>query len=138
MEESGQTPGFIETFILSNDIIDTLLSLMEDKIKGYTLVSQNFLIQYTYFEFENGKWLMKNFLDIGNEKLKNIHLYLDCDHTNISVYGQNPKYGILNIKNKLDMRNKSKPGKIYACDLYDNFEPLHYCGKCYTSKQIKN
>jgi hypothetical protein len=56
--------------------------------------------------------------------------------TNFCVYGQNPKYGILHIRDKLDMRNKSDPSRIYACDLYIKFQPEHFVGRCYT--RIKN
>lgn len=128
MATSSSIPGYL---------IDGLLELIEGKIEGYTWVAQNFLIQYTYFEFINNQWVMKNFLDIGNESVKNIYLKISPrDATNITVFGKNPKYSILQIKRKLDMRNKSKFNKIYACDLYKDFEPEHYEGKCYTSPYI--
>ena len=80
----------------------------------------------------NGRWVIKTFLDIGPETLSSVYLTVNQHNTRISVYSKNPKYGILRIANKLDMRCKSAPNIIYACDLYADFVPRHYHGKCYT------
>ena len=111
-----------------------LLEKLESKLEEYGNVSKQFIIQYTFFEKENNKWIMKNFLDIGKEKLKKICLKICDDATNIIVYAHNPNFGIMKIDKKLDMKNKSTPNRIYACDLYDEFVACHYYGKCYTSK----
>ena len=117
---------------IDNNLIEKLLDLLEDKLEGYTLLAQNFIIQYGYFELENNHWLFKTFLDIGNESIKNIYLQIDEKITNFKVFAQNPKFGVLHITKKMDMINKSRPEKIYACDLYQDFEPEHYVGKCCT------
>ncbi|XWV24533.1 putative ORFan [Tupanvirus deep ocean] len=122
---------------IPNDLISELVGILEEKMEGFNLIGQLFMIQYSYFEKEKDKWMYKNFLDIGPETIKDIYLDInDDDATSIFVYGQNKKYGVLHINKKLDMRNKSQPNKIYACDLYIDFEPEHYIGKCYTA--IKN
>lgn len=119
---------------IPKSIIIELLTMLENKMEGYPIVSKLFMIQYTYFELVNDKWVMKTFLDVGNETVKNIYLKISSRNTtNIAVYSKNPKFGFLLIKDLLDMRNMSVPGKIYACDLYEDFEPEHYEGKCYTS-----
>lgn len=116
-----------------NDVKGELLELLNEKIKYYKYASQQFTIQYTYFEKENDKWVMKNLLDIGDEVVKKIYLFINSDEiTNINVYGYNKNYSVLNIRKKLDMTNKSTPSKIYACDLFNNFVARHYLGKCYT------
>lgn len=116
------------------DLISKLVTILEEKMEGYNIICQLFIIQYSYFEFKDDMWIYKNFLDIGNETVSNIYLNIsDYDVTNFFVYGQNHKYDVLHIRKKLDMRNKSIPNKIYACDLYVNFEPEHYVGKCYTA-----
>jgi hypothetical protein len=115
-------------------IVAELLAILDKKLEGHTIISKLFIIQYTYFEFEHNKWVMKTFLDIGKETIKDIYLDISsCDVTNINIYAKHPGYIKLQIKNKLDMRNKSIPGKIYACDLYEDFEPEHYIGKCFTA-----
>lgn len=128
-------------------IVKKLVDTIEKKLIGHSDVAQNFIIQYTYFELEYDTygemidwnvdctyeyWTMKSFLDIGYEKLKVIQLTISDTNTKISVYATNPKYGILHIIHKLDMRKKSTPNVIYACDLYKNFIPKNYYGKCYT------
>jgi hypothetical protein len=118
------------------ELISDLVAMLEERLERYTIASQLFIIQYSFFEYANDKWVLKNFLDVGDETLNNIYLNIG-NVTNFSVYGQNPNYGVLHIRRKLDMRNKSIPGKIYACDLYINFQPEHFIGRCYTSS-IKN
>lgn len=121
---------------LPDDLMRHLLIMLEEKLSGCTAVAQNFIIQYTYFEFDfnDNCWVMKTFLDIGPETIRYCSLSIsNTNKTKIMVHGKNPKYGILHIDRKLDMRNKSVPNIIYACDLYTDFEPLHYYGKCYTS-----
>lgn len=115
------------------DIMADLLIMLKSKMEGYDDIAKLFLIQYTYFKLKDGVWKMKTFLDIGNEKLRDIYLNISDDYTNIHVYSSNPKFDVLRIKKKLDMRNQSKPDKIYACDLYQDFYPEHYVGKCYTT-----
>lgn len=115
------------------DIISLLLDMLETKMEGYDDVSKLFLIQYTYFKLKNGSWKMKTFLDICHETIKDIYLNINEENTRIYVYSSNAKIDILRIKKKLDMRKQSKPGKIYACDLYQDFCPEHYVGKCYTA-----
>ena len=164
---------------LPDNLMRDLLIMLEAKLEGYTIIAQNFIIQYTYFEFEfidwgiinpssspinlsnhiiiiadepvnrtsnafdtgddwtddnlgRGHWVMKTFLDIGPETLKYISLSVSPYTTKISVHGKNPKSDVLRINRKLDMRNKSILNKIYACDLYTDFKPLHYHGKCFT------
>lgn len=138
--------------VIPEDLMRGLLLMLEAKLEGHTIVAQNFIIQYTYFEFEfaevikceeedndwaddqqAGLWVMKTFLDIGSETLTHIYLSVSSNNnTRIAVYGRNPNFGVLKINKKLDMRNRSVYNKIYACDLYTDFEPLHYYGKCYT------
>lgn len=118
---------------IKNETKKFLLAMLNEKLKMYSTIAQQFIVQYTYFEKENNMWVMKNFLDIGNEKLKYVDLKLNQDEiTDIKIYSHNPKYGILPITQKLDMRNKSTPDKIYACDLYDIFIPWDYTGSCNT------
>ena len=117
---------------ISNELINELMCMLKAKLKKYNEVAQLFIIQYTYFELENENWIMKTFLDIGKETLDKIYLSISDDNTYIFVYSHNSNYGVLKIKHKLDMLNKSGPFKIYACDLYYDFEPQHYIGKCYT------
>lgn len=156
--------------IIPENLMRELLEMLEEKLQQYSIIGQNFIIQYTYFEYELfmeiidpdtnnlsictgvqnnndepdswcdqtncllGRWVMKNFLDIGNETLKKIYLTISHNNmTKIAIYAKNPKFGILRIDKKLDMRNKSVFDRIYACDLYLDFKPLHYYGKCYTS-----
>lgn len=122
---------------LPDSIIELLMGMIEPELKKYNEVAQLFIIQYTYFEFIMDKWSMKTFLDIGEETLQNINLFISKNgSTFVTVYSQNPKFGVLKIKNLLDMRDRSRPGLIYACDLYYHFEPQHFYGKCYTS--LKN
>ena len=116
------------------ELISELVALLDARMKGYTVDAQLFIIQYSYFEKINNKWILKNFLDIGNEIVKYIYLDVtDDEATNFFVYGQNPKFGTLHIHEKLDMRNKSNSDIIYACDLYIDFEPEHYVGRCHTA-----
>ncbi len=118
---------------LSQDLMKELTTILKGKLKKYKEVAQLFIIQYTYFEKEEDGWVMKTFLDIANERLENIYLSISQNNTtHISVYGKNPKFGVLKIKHLLDMRLKSKPDLIYACDLYYDFTPEHFWGKCYT------
>lgn len=118
------------------ELISELVAMLEERIEGYTITSQLFFIQYSYFEKQqNGKWILKNFLDIGDETIKNIFLQIsDNNKTNFVVHGENSKFGVLHINKILDMRNKSIIDKIYACDLYIDFKPQHFVGKCYTKK----
>jgi hypothetical protein len=120
---------------LPNDLMRHLLIMLETETDNHTFVSQYFIIQYTYFEFniDSNIWVMKTFLDIGPETIRYCNLSISTvNTTKILIYGKNPKFGILTIDKKLDMRGKSQPNKIYACDLYIDFEPLHYYGTCYT------
>lgn len=118
-------------------LIQDLISKIEIKLKKFsTLSAKIFLIQYTYFEYWDNEWRMKTFLDIGNEKIEYINLnFSNNDVTYITVHGQNPNFGILKVKNMLDMRGKSTENIVYASDLYIDFEPCHFYGKCYTTKQ---
>lgn len=119
---------------LPDDVISKLLNTITSKISNHTPTNKNFIIQYSYFEFINNEWILKTFLDVGDETLDKIHLKISSrDFTNIYVNSVNPGYGKLRITNKLDMRDKSNLQKIYVCDLYDNFEPLHYEGICSTA-----
>ena len=126
---------------IPNELATELLSILEGHIKDLDEISQYFIIQYTYFEKESDKWIMKNLLDVGNEQLSQINICIsDNGETSIWVYAENPRYDILKIKDRLDTRNKSIstkdwrcPTKIYAPDLYTNFEPQHYYGKCKTA-----
>lgn len=118
--------------------INGLIICLNKKIEEYTSTTQLFIIQYTYFELIDDVWIMKNFLDIGNngatETLHQIYLRISkTETTNIIVYAQNRKFPSLIINKKLDMRGQSTDKIIYACDLYSDFVPEHFEGKCYTN-----
>lgn len=116
------------------ELISELVALLDARMKGYTIDAQLFMIQYSYFEKVNDKWILKNFLDIGSEIVTYIYLDItDNGITDFFVHGQNPKFGTLHIHDKLDMRNKSTANLIYASDLYIDFEPEHYVGRCHTT-----
>lgn len=118
---------------LSQNLMKELMDMLEKKLKNQKEIVQLFIIQYTYFELNNDIWTMKTFLDIGNETLKYIFLVISPNNkTYINVYGKNSNFGVLKIRHLLDMRRKSQYGLIYACDLYYDFVPEHYSGKCYT------
>ena len=119
-------------------LITHLVSILDKKMDRYDDVAKLFIIQYSYFELINGEWILKNFLDIGDETISEVNLDINDDrlNTRFTVYAQNPKYPELQITRLMDMRNKSTPDKIYACDLYIDFKPEHYIGKCYTSSLI--
>jgi hypothetical protein len=116
-------------------LITQLVSILEERINVFDNVGKLFYIQYSYFELINDEWILKNFLDIGNEILSEISLDINDDRefTNFATYAENPNFDVLRIGRLLDMRNKSEVNKIYACDLYIDFEPQHFVGKCYTS-----
>ncbi len=117
------------------DLIKQLVTILETRMDKYDDIGKLFLIQYSFFENINGIWTLKNFLDIGNEEVSVVNLDIDDDRcfTNFVVYAENPNFDILRINRLLDMRNKSEPTKIYACDLYIDFVPADFIGECYTS-----
>lgn len=115
-------------------LIKQLTNMLDEKLNIYdNNVAKLFYIQYAFFEKMCGEWTLYTLLDVGPETLSDIHLTLnEYGYTNFYVYSTNPNYDILHICNKLDMRRKSTRDKIYACDLYQDFEPRDYSGKCYT------
>lgn len=120
--------------IIPYEIQTTLIGLIDKKLQKYDTNAQYFIIQYTYFEYINDCWIMKTLLDIGDETIDIVSLELSYGYTNIKIIPENKKYGILIIDKKLNTKRKSLFNIIYAPDLYINFEPQHFKGKCYTKK----
>lgn len=119
------------------NLITQLVALLEIQMEKHDDIGKLFLIQYSFFEKINDQWILKNFLDIGDEIVSIINLDINEESytTNFVVYSENPNYNTLRINQLLDMRNRSEPDKIYACDLYIDFEPIDFVGECYTSSK---
>jgi hypothetical protein len=117
---------------ISLDVLSQLVKTLTEKLDKYDDVGKIFMIQYSYFEKIDGQWIFKTFLDVGKETINQIDLKV-TNYTSILVSSKiTPAYGFLHINDVLDMRGRSTPKEIYACDLCLNFEPKHYVGRCYT------
>lgn len=114
-------------------VISHLLQIFNKRCEGMDDLQKIFMIQYSYFVKNGEDWICKNLVDIGNESVSLIDLKISENFTSIYVYGKNENYGKLFIDKLLDTRKKSRETFIYAPDLYLDFEPLHFIGKCYTS-----
>lgn len=116
------------------DLITYLVSIMEKKMENFDVAGKFFMIQYSFFIYDDDKWIFKNLLDIGNETITKIDLEINQENnTNFTIYANNIAYPPLQITRLLDTRNKSRNTVIFAPDLYLDFEPKHYIGKCYTN-----
>lgn len=113
---------------LEQATIDELHRMLDKSLDGYNSVQKHFMTQYSYFELNNDIWTLHNLLDIGKEVVKVIRLEITESTTNIAVHGTNPKYTSVIINKLLDTRNGSHKYKIYAPDLFEEFQPCHYVG----------
>ena len=59
---------------LDQDTIDRMNKELDNKISGYNSIQKQFIIQYSYFEYETytKQWTLHNLLDIGKECVRTI------------------------------------------------------------------
>lgn len=121
-----------DEYVCQDDVIQ--VNEISNYYRNSTLGSNSSIDKFleNYSMTDINKWVMKTFLDVGDEFIDKINLMENHNNTKIVVYSCNPKFGILRIDKKLDMRKKSYQTTIFACDLFDDFKPCHYIGKCYT------
>jgi hypothetical protein len=95
--------------------------------------NRNFLIQYTVFDNDGGdEWYMNCILSESCDEGIYESSVEYADETKILFDSWKGNYDEFNHTIMSDNRGMSNDTYIYACDLYDGFQPKNYKGYCMT------
>ncbi|XWV24671.1 putative ORFan [Tupanvirus deep ocean] len=121
---------------MSNEILNHIKTQLVEIINDLAddnEANRNFLIQYTVFEDHgDNEWYMNCILsECCDEGVYDVNVEYSQE-SNIVFDSHKGNYDDFCHTLFEDERGNSSEDKIYACDLFDNFEPRHYKGTCCT------
>ena len=117
--------------MINQELKEDLKEIIDSR--GECRANKDFLIQYSIFEFNGDEWYMNCTL----AKCKNEGIYdIDVEYTNnettVIFKSWKGNYDDFTHAHCEDHCDSSTPNRVYACDVYDDFEPKNFVGECYT------